>query len=224
MLAFVTVLIMLAVAYVYTTEDLSTACFMFCNVMAASLVTANFWEPVADLMEPAFAGSFIYGYEDAFTMVFFFSLSLGLMRLATNNVANAMMEFPPLAHRIGGAVFGLLTGYVTAGFLVCVLQTLPWHENFMYFEAKYEPGDVMRSTFPSDRAWLALMRRAGAYTLANNDDPTVSADDADRYKRYKTFDKNASFELRYARYRRYTDTRKDPMPYYGEFDRELYRH
>ena len=41
----------------------------------------------------------------------------------------------------------------------------------------------------------------------------------DRYR--ATFDPYVTFEQRYLRYRRNTEAR-GPMPYYGEFDRELY--
>ena len=42
------------------------------------------------------------------------------------------------------------------------------------------------------------------------------------YDRYVTFDKYGSFEMRYARYRRYGDNR-EPLPYLGEFDQQVVR-
>src|SRR5215210_3775980 len=115
MLAIVTILIMLAVGYVYLTEGLFTACMMACNVLAAGLVAFNFWEPMADWLETQFAGTFLLGYEDALSLVLLFSLSLGLLRLATNNLAAVQIEFHPIMQSAGGILFGLVTGYLVSG-------------------------------------------------------------------------------------------------------------
>jgi hypothetical protein len=110
-----------------------------------------------------------------------------------------------------------------SGFLICAFQTLPWHENFMFFEPKYETGSehLVRHVLPPDRVWLALMHRAGAYALSRREDPRMSSSPS-YYDRYVTFDKYGSFEMRYARYRRYGDNR-EPLPYLGEFDQQSAR-
>lgn len=195
-------LIILAIAYAYSVEGLFTACTMFINVLLAGMFAFNFWEPLADMLEPELAGAAALGYEDALVLVLLFWLALGSLRLVTNQLANAEIEMPLLAQRIGGAVFGLLTGYLVCGFLACVLQTLPWHENFMGFEPKYEQGRPLRRVLPPDRVWLAFMHRVGAGAFSQGSE---------------TFDKDGSFALRYARYRRYTATR-EPLPYHGEFE------
>jgi Colicin V production protein len=207
MLTFLTILIMLGLAYVYLVDGLATAFTMFCNVFLAGLIAFNFWEPLADLLEPAFARSFFAGYEDALCLVILFSITLGLLRLATNSLSFAAIYFHPLLQRIGGAFFGLASGYLLSGFLLCVFQTLPWHERFMGFQPEYDPKEPgLRQSLPPDRVWLALMHRAGLGPFARGDNPT--------------FDPEATFELRYARYRRYGDGR-GPLPYHGEFDKEV---
>jgi uncharacterized membrane protein required for colicin V production len=223
MLAFFTVLIMLAVAYAYLREGLFTAAVMCCNVFLAGLVAFNFWEPLADLLEPLLAGTILHGLEDALCLVGLFCVTLGALRTVTNLLSRTQIQFPEVLQRMGGVVFGLLTGYLVAGFLVCMLQTLPWHENFMSFDPLYEAGgeSAARHILPPDRVWLAMMYRAGAYAFANNEDPRGAASSS-LYDRYMTFDKYGSFELRYARFRRYGDSR-EPSPYLGEFDQEIHR-
>src|SRR5207248_2272229 len=100
----------------------------------------------------------------------------------------------------------------------CVLQTLPWHQNFMLFHPAYEqPHSAIRSVLPPDDAWLAMMHRAGAFALSDEDD---SDDESQPFvERYKTFDRNGSFELRYYRYRRYND-KGEPRKYLGECEFE----
>jgi hypothetical protein len=221
LLGFLSVVIMAAVAYAYLREGLFTACTMAINVLLAGLVAFNYWEPLAALLDPMLAGSFLHGYEDAFCLVGLFCLVLGLLRTITNNLASSRIEFQGWVQSGGGILFGLITGYLAAGFLVCTLQTLPWHENFMFFEPKYETGPehLLRHVLPPDRVWLGLMHRAGAYAFCNHEDPR-QADSSSNYDRCLTFDKYGTFELRYARYRRYADNR-EAMPYLGEFDQEL---
>ncbi|HEV3204493.1 MAG TPA: CvpA family protein [Gemmataceae bacterium] len=200
MLAFLTVIIMLLLGYAYFVEGLFTAFVMCCNVVGAGLVAFNFFEPLASQVE-------LGGYEDFLSLVLIFSLTLAILRTLTNTLANTEVEFIPHLQRPGGALFGMITGYLASGFILCAIQTLPWHENFMLFEPKYESGNTLRSILPPDRLWLAMMHRAGDAGFSRGD---------------QTFDPSGSFELRYARYRRYNDSR-DPLPYHGEFDPGIYR-
>jgi hypothetical protein len=226
LLGFFTILIMAAVTYAFWREGLLTACTMCINVFLAGLVAFNFFEPLADALDPIFADNFLHGYEDALSLMLLFGFTLGILRLLTNTIAAFDLEFPPVLLRAGGVIFGLATGYLASGVIVCVLQTLPWHENFMGFDPKIDPsaaGQSARSILPPDRVWLALMQRAGAYAFANY----VDEDKGSPYEKYRTFDKDATFELRYARYRRYNlrskdDSEERPLPYQGEFDQQLH--
>lgn len=219
LLGFLTVVIMLLVAYAYLREGLFTACTMAINVLLAGLIAFNFWEPLAAILDPMLAGSFLHGYEDAFCLMLLFSVVLGLLRGATNNLARSRVQLEGWLQTGGGLVFGLITGYLVSGFLICMLQTLPWHENFMFFDPKYETGPehLLRHVIPPDRVWLGLMHRAGAYPFSNREDPKPGGSGS-YYDRYLTFDKYGTFEMRYARFRRYTDNR-EPLPYLGEFER-----
>jgi hypothetical protein len=222
MLATWTIIIMLIVAYAYFREQALTAFAMFINVCLAGVITFNFWEPLADLLDPMFAGMFLAGFEDFLVMILLFSVSLGLLRTATNSLAYMTVEYPAAVGQGGGVFFGLLTGYLVSGFLVAALETLPWHENFMYFEPRADNESGLRSFFPPDRAWLALMRRTGAYPLSGREVEDPPEDAESNYDTYQTFDRDPTYELRYLRYRRYSDAR-EKMQYNGEFDRQLGR-
>jgi hypothetical protein len=218
LLPVLTILIMLGVGYAYLREGVFTAFTMCCNVLIAGLVSFNFYEPLADLLDSSFESSFLHGYEDGLCMLALFCVTLGGLRTATNALANVQMSLPPLLQRGGGVLFGLLTGYLTVGFMLCALQTLPWHENFMFFDPSYENNVGLRRVLPPDRVWLAMMFRAGAYSFANEQDPQAKTDTI--YDRFYTFDKYGTFEYRYARYRRYGDSR-EPIVYQHELDQEL---
>jgi hypothetical protein len=199
------ILIMLIVGYAYWREGLLTAFCMFCNVLLSGLVAFNFWELCADAIEPMLAGTFLHGYEDFACLVVFFAVPLLLLRWLTNQLANRIPEFHPALQHGGGAFFGLATGYLISGFLICVLQTLPWHERFVDFNPEYDPnvaGAGLRRVVPPDRVWLAMMHALSSDRL--------------QWEDQRPFDRNGTFELRYARYRRYNDAREGPMPYRGE--------
>ncbi len=206
MLAFLTVLVMIIVGYVYINEGIFTAFVMCVNVLVAGLIAFSFFEPLAGALEGVFASSILQGYEDALCLIFLFCVALGVLRWATNSLANVEIEFPQIVLRGGSVVIGLVTGYLLAGFLVCVLQTLPWDEHFMGFEPTYDPskpGGVVRRVLPPDRVWLAMMHRAGGMALSWGPDAQGQVD---------AFDRHGTFELRYARYRRYSDSR-EPQVY-----------
>jgi len=218
MLVLLTFLIMLGVAYAYWREGLLTAVTMFVNVFIAGLVTFNFFEPIADLIDSESQGTFLQGYEDALSMVLLFAGTLGILRVVTNNLANTNLDYHPLFQQIATVFFGLMIGYFVSGFLVCVMQTLPWNEDFWGFQTKAESG--LRMVLPGDRVWLALMHRAGAYPFANQiDEKNPEAQSPS--EKYITFDQYGTFPLRYSRYRRFPEN-GDPKPYAGEFDREVH--
>jgi hypothetical protein len=228
LLGFLTVVIMGVVAYAYWREGLLTACTMFLNVFLAGMVAFNFWEPIADVLDPMFATNFLHGWEDFICLTVLFSFTLGILRLTTNNLARSDLEYPPGLLRGGGVFFGLATGYLVSGFLVCVFQTVPWHENFLGFDPEHDPkasSKGIRSVLPPDRVWLGMMQRAGAYSFSNlftATEPDANDSQPAYYDRAITFDKYSTFELRYKRHRRYSD-KGDPLPDLGEFDRQVHR-
>jgi hypothetical protein len=192
MLGFLTVVVMAAVGYAYWREGLLTAFAMLCNVLVAGLVAFAFFEPIANELEPMFEGSFLAGYEDALSLTALFSLTLGLLRLVTNSLARTEIDYEPLLQQIGSVLVALVMGYLVAGFLLCTVQTLPWQQHFLGFEAQVERGESrLRRLMPPDRVWLALMHRAGIGPFARDETPT--------------FDADGSFELRYFRLRRYKE-------------------
>src|SRR5262245_52339226 len=64
MTSFLTLVLMLVVAYAFLHEGVATAFCMFCNVVLAGLIAFNFWEPIAGQLEEMVAGGFFEGYED----------------------------------------------------------------------------------------------------------------------------------------------------------------
>jgi hypothetical protein len=186
-----TVIIMLVLAYVFFREGLFTALTMAFNLLIAGVVAFNFFEPMASMAEPFLQNTFLEGYEDPFFMVSLFCGTLALLRFCTNSMANCVVDYHPALNQGGAVVVALLTGYLLSGFLVCMLQTLPWQVDFLGFDHKVDAQSAgkARRFFPPDRVWLAAMRRIGTGRLGYPEGPS--------------FDPTGSFSLRYAQLRRY---------------------
>jgi hypothetical protein len=198
MLVILSVAIILIVAYFYLQEGLFTAAAMFVSVLLAGLITFNFYEPLAANLGRTFNRTFLKGYEDIICLTFLFAVSLGVLRGIANRLCPDIVEYPGPAQQIGGAVFGLLTGYLVSGFLAVALQTLPWSRNFLDFEPRSKEESETRRYFPADRVWLALMHRAGAGPFGRLD-----ADPEDPNGPPPTFDRDGTFETNHLRLRRY---------------------
>jgi uncharacterized membrane protein required for colicin V production len=218
LLIIATLLITLATAWAHYHNGLFSSVAMLIKVVLAGLVAFNFWEPIADYLDPAFQNNVLAGAEDLISLMVLFTLALFVLRLLTNKIAPEMIEEHGTVQHLGAGVVGLVTGYLLAGFLMCALQTLPLDENFMGFTPRSPGEPAYRSLVPPDRVWLVMMRHAGAYPFSWTEEPRPEGTSA--VERYQTFDRNATFELRYQRYRRFPDTGK-PLIYVGEFDREL---
>jgi Colicin V production protein len=204
MLVFVTLLITAIVGYAFCREGVLTAITMLVNVLIAGLIAFNFFEPLAAELEPMLKGSFLEGYEDSLCLVLFFSVTLALLRWATNNLANEELDLDSKAQQALAGLFGLITGYLLAGFLTCVIQTVPAHENVLGFkpEVNLTAGDQkMRRLIPPDRVWLGVMNFASRVGLSRGE--------------AGEFDRDGTFEIRYFRHKRFSDGR-DAMPYQGE--------
>jgi hypothetical protein len=196
LLGVLTILVMAGVTIAFWREGLLTALTMTINIVLAGLAAFAFFEPIAGLLVPGLAGSFLAGYEDALCLIVLFTVSLGLLRLITNNLASAHLEYPAVVRQGGSAVFALVAGYLTSGFLLCVLQTLPWQVDFLGFDYHApNSGNAVRSVLPPDHIWLAMM-----------------------HNMMPDFDPDSTFEARYARFRRYDDQR-EALPYRGEFEK-----
>ncbi len=190
MLGFLTFLIILITVYVFWHQGVLPAFAMVVNVLLAGLIAFSFFEPIAAELEPMLADSFLHGFEDSLCLVLLFSLSLMFLRWAANSLIHTDIGYGAIVQQGGAVVFGALAGYLVAGFLLCVAQTLPLEQHFMHFEAQVDPtspGAKIRRVLPPDHVWLALMHRASIESLGW-DEPA--------------FDADGSFEIRYAQERR----------------------
>jgi uncharacterized membrane protein required for colicin V production len=219
MLLILSIVVVLIVAGSQYRNGIFTSATMLIQVLLAGLVAFGLWEPLADELDGLMQTGRLAGFEDCMALTGLFAGALLGLRLITNRINKEPFDFNPIAQQFGGPAIGLITGYLVSGFLICVLQTLPLDEEFLGFTPRRPDESNLRSYFPADRVWLAMMRRAGAYPFAwAEDNPNVDSP----FDRWATFDRAGTFELRYLRFRRHAPGR-EPVDYRGEFGRELAR-
>lgn len=201
-----TLIIMLIVGYAFWQEGAFNGFCNLVNLIIASMLVVNFFEPCAAFLEPQLDGTVIDNLEDAISMVVIFLAAYGGLRLAANQIAPFVIHYPHLVHMLGGMVFGLVVGYLASGFLWCVFQTLPWQDDFLSFQ----PRDAVKSKgsvfLRPDRVWLAFMNKLSLGVFKTGDPDG------------KSFDPSASFEVRYLKYRRFKRKTGEPQPFIGEPD------
>jgi uncharacterized membrane protein required for colicin V production len=164
LLALLTLLIMAIVAYVQLRDGIvgaMTACFA---TLVSGMLATQLWPFLANQIG-VMVGD---GFEDAIALVLVFCLSLAVIRLAASTLVKHQFGIRPRVNQVGAILFGLLTGYLASGFLVCVLQTLPWHENLLGF--RHVEDGFAGQVFPSDQAWLGLMNHAHRGSFAPGED------------------------------------------------------
>jgi uncharacterized membrane protein required for colicin V production len=191
-----TFVIMLAGVYAFWRQGVLPAFAMTVNILLAGLVAFNFFEPIAEQLDSMLADTFMHGYEDSFCLIALFSLTLLFLRWASNELIHTLILYNPILQQGGAVLFGVLAGYLVAGFLACVAQTLPANEHFLQLEPRVEvdsSGKIRHRIFPADRVWLALLHRA-----------SKTAFDWDE----NTFDPYGEFELHYAHDRRTPESEK----------------
>ncbi|MGL4551320.1 MAG: CvpA family protein [Gemmataceae bacterium] len=177
------------VAYAQLREGILTAAMTLVNVVLAGLAAFLLFEPMADEVGKMLTGTAVEGMEDAICLFGVFAAVMGVLRVATNNMANQDLDVPALPQQIGTVLIGLVAGYFLAGFLLVMVSTLPLPEKFLGYDAEVEAAEpATRRYFPPDRAWLGLMQHAG--TPAGLGAGGV------------TFDPEGTFPLRYAKKRR----------------------
>jgi hypothetical protein len=192
MLILLTIVIMLILAYCHFRQGLFSSTCTLVNVFLAGLITFNFWEPFAGVLEGWMVRTFVQGYEDFIVLITLFGVSLLVLRGVENSINKVEVAYYPALNQLGGSVVALVTGYLLSGFLICALETLPWHQNFLGFEPYNENESGVRRLMPPDRVWLALMHRAGKTWLSRGE--TVP-----------TFDAEGTFESNYMRFQRQAD-------------------
>lgn len=188
----VVLLIVGVVVYAHFQEGILTALGMAFNVLFAGLLAFSFFEPVADELAKWFDGTLLEGFEDGLALSGVFAAVFAALKAGVNNVADSELELHPLFQQLASILVAAVAGYFLAGFLLCMLATLPVGQKILGYDPTAIPDGetTLANYFPPDRLWLATMNRLGRQNLSWGPEAV-------------TFDPDGTFSLRYKHLRRY---------------------
>jgi hypothetical protein len=151
--------------YALMSEGLWGSALMFFNVLFASLITFNFYEPIAQLIVGSGAPEMVGNFADSLSLMLLFVVSLLLLRLATETLTPSMVRFPTPVYHAGRMIFGLGGALVMMAMLLLGYQASPVQKKLLgTWDYKHEP--FFKERF--DRDFLAFFQYTSGYTFARN--------------------------------------------------------
>jgi hypothetical protein len=222
MLEIVAILIMALAAFLHYRAGIWGAVLTVFAVLVAGAAAFGFFLPASAAVGGAGFGAMRF-WGDALMFLAIFLGAFVVLRLATEQLLKNAMSFFPLINTIGGAVIGLLAGYLAAGIFTVFVQMLPLPPEVLGYEP-YKLGSIQRADHLSlkydefavglygglsrnalqigDATGLAA--RYPAQDLAKAPDPSRGSTSDDLL--YYYFSRRVEFALRNA----------DPLLLYGE--------
>jgi len=176
------------------------------GVILAGLLAMNYFEPLAGLLiRLSNHATMTEQYSRFACLVGLFLLAVILLRGVTNRLLPESPKLPAVAEQAGRWSLGLLTGCVTAMFLLTAVHTFPGPRDFWgYFppEPEKRPGPVMRRA--PEFYWLGYTQYVSEEVFAVGESGPVF--DGRQRTIGDTRGRWVSFPLRYAQWRRKMET------------------
>jgi hypothetical protein len=122
---FIVLFLGVGLTYVITSEGLWGAALVFFNVLFAAMISFNFYEPLARLLDST---GINWGFSDTLCMLGLFCVALTALRLTTETVAPVMVKFPTAVYHAGRLVFGLGGAAVTMAVVLLAFHAAPVHK------------------------------------------------------------------------------------------------
>lgn len=135
----------------------------FLCVLFSGLLTMNFFEPIAALIEES-GGSFLEPYADLIAFIGLFAGLTALGRAATDQISPTDIAMEGPVYQATRWVFAAATGYTTMAILATAVHTAPLPRNFVGFAP--EKKNLFDMAAP-DREWLGFTQRVSERVLAN---------------------------------------------------------
>ena len=160
----------------------------FFNVVTAALLSMNYFEPVAGLIEEQ-VGSLKY-FADFIAIWVLFIVAYLIMKLICERVSRVKVRFRKPVETVGGLLFAALVGWIMVSFSLTTFHTAPVEVNSFGGGFQKEPLDKMFLGMAApDRSWLAFIynsSKGGSLDRFGQDDEASNFDPrADFIYRYR---------------------------------------
>jgi len=177
---------MAIVAYMGLVQGLHRSAQTLVILVLAGAIAFGLLGPASGLLANPDPKSTWYYAADPFCLWVLFCLFFLLLRVLAAKMFANEPDFPPLLNQLGGALFGLGTGYLAVGICVLLVQMLPTppeplgYEVFSFKRGEEEQPD---SIAPGQPLWLAWDRGTLALFGYLSTHP-LGSDEASFYRRY----------------------------------------
>jgi len=168
MIDFAILVIIAFVTWNVAAEGAWGAAAVFLSVVFAGLIAMNFFEPFANLLE-YYLPDWSYRF-DFISLLVLFAGSVFLLRLMSEKIAPGFIAVHSRLYDVCRFGFALMTGYVTAAFLLAALHTAPLPREFMGFTP--ERKNFFGATAP-DREWLGFVQYVSEKSMRSSDDGRI---------------------------------------------------
>jgi len=190
--------LILGMTYALISEGLWGSALMFFNVLFASMVAFNFYEPLAALLAQNL--SFLSGFADTLCLMSLFLIVLVVLRLTTETLAPAMVRFPGAVYQIGRIFFGLAGATLTMAVLLLAFETAPVHKK-VFTVVDYQSKPPFNLGIDSE--FLGFFQRTTGEIFADYSSPT--REPYSYYGNAKVFDPRGEWILNHQTARPYGD-------------------
>ena len=134
------------------------------NVLFASLLAMNFWEPIAEFMVQNINQDYDHWYSIISLLGSFILILQGLRWVSDRVLSDKKVEFSPKMDSIGKYLFGMMTAWITICFLSASIHTSSLPREFWGFRPESK-GFLFFKEFSPDRCWLAFMQSTSEKTF-----------------------------------------------------------
>jgi uncharacterized membrane protein required for colicin V production len=187
LLPFLLLVIIFACVATSYTEGMWSNAIKLVNVITATLVAVNLFEPVANALD-RWQSSYTFVW-DFLSLWGLFGLTLLVLRELTDRISRVQVRFLKIVDRIGSGFFSVWIGWVMVCFTLMTLHTAPLSRNFLWDGFKPEESMMFGMAAP-DREYLGFMQQMSMGTFCR----MAPLDDKEKY----VFDPNGEFLPKYS--------------------------
>jgi hypothetical protein len=165
MIDFALLVIIALVTWNVAAEGAWGAAAILLSVILAGLFAMNFFEPLANFLETSVSSDWSMRFDFISLMVLFVG-GVFLLRLMSEKIAPGFIAVHNRLYDVCRFGFALMTGYITAAFLLAALHTAPLPREFMGFTP--ERKNFFGFTAP-DREWLGFVQYVSEKSMRSSE-------------------------------------------------------
>jgi uncharacterized membrane protein required for colicin V production len=125
------------------------------NVIIASLLAMNYFEPLADYLDKQLPSyTFVWDFLSLWALFVIFSI---ILKSLTDSLSKVKVKFLKIVDQIGGYVFAFWIGWVMVCFTSATLHTAPLSRDFAGFPVNQD--ERMFMGLGPDRQWLGFTQK-----------------------------------------------------------------